>query len=255
MPYFKSGEGKIFYRAQGAGTALVFIHGALGSHNLWERQVPLFSSKYRVVTLDVRGHGSSFKPHTGYQLQKMLEDIRGLLNYLSIRKAVLIGSSMGGVIAQMFACEDPSRVKALVLVGTLAKAIWFGKADQHAKTVASEGYNKGVISWFTPDSKRKDIRMALLAASKVSPYFLTGVILENPNWDIRKDLSRIVAPTLVIVGKEDTNTTPVRESRIIHRLIANSIMRIVPGAGHLVMLEKPEVFNEMLYRFLKENRL
>ena len=254
MPYFTTREGKIFYDEKGSGAnSLVFIHGAQGSHRLWERQVPFFSSEYRVISLDVRGHGSSFKPKTGYQMEKMVEDVRKLLDYLDTKKAVLIGSSMGGVIAQMFAYTYPKRVIALGLVGTLAKAVWLDAPEKHAEGVARNGYEKGVRSWFTPHSKRRDIQFALVEGARVSPHFRTGVILENPEWDIRNKISRIAVPTLIVVGKEDINTTPVKESKIIHRKIPNSTMHIIPSAGHLVMLEQPEIFNKMLYEFLKAN--
>lgn len=254
LSYFKSQEGKIFYRRFGTGEVnLVFVHGAMGSHRLWEKQVPFFSTRYKLLLIDVRGHGGSFKPRRGYQMERMVEDLRTLLDYLHIEDTILVGSSMGGVIVQKFAYKYPSMVKALVLVGTLAKAIWLGEAKEYAKRVASEDYKKGVQSWFTPNSKTKDKKFALNQASRVSPHFRSGVILDNPDWDIRKQISNITVPTLIIVGNEDVNTTPVKESKTIHKLIKSSEIRIVPKAGHLVMLEDPENFNQILSSFLAKN--
>jgi 3-oxoadipate enol-lactonase len=254
LPYFESQEGKVFYRLFGKGElTLVFVHGAMGSHRLWEKQVPFFSKRYSLLLIDVRGHGNSSKPRSGYQMERMVEDLHMLMDYLRIEDAVFIGSSMGGVIVQKFACKYPSRVKALVLVGTLAKAIWLGKAQEYAKRVASEDYKIGVRSWFTPNSEANDEEFALNEASRVSRYFRSGVILDNPDWDIRKQISNITAPTIIIVGKDDVNTTPVEESKIIHRLIKSSEIRIVPKVGHLVMLEDRENFNQILSSFLAKN--
>jgi pimeloyl-ACP methyl ester carboxylesterase len=250
MPYLNLGkERKIFYKVQGKGTPLVFLHGAHGSHNLWNRQLPFFS-KFKIVTMDMRGHGTSFKPRTGYRLESMVEDVIVLINHLRIKDAVFVGSSMGGVVAQMIGAMHPSRVKALVLVGTLAKAAWMGEAKEVAKKGKLEGYQPGVRIWFTPKSDPGDIKIALREASKASPFFSTRVILENPNWDIRGEISKIKAPTLIIVGSEDFDTTPVRESEEIHGLIAHSEMDIVPEAGHLVMLEKSDEFNKIVADFL-----
>jgi 3-oxoadipate enol-lactonase len=254
MPRLDLGKGrKIFYTVQGKGTPLVFLHGAHGTHNLWKRQLQAFSPKYKVVTMDMRGHGASFKPRSGYRLEDMVEDVMALINHLRIKSAVFIGSSMGGVIAQMIGFEYPSRVGALVLVGTLAKAAWMGEAEEIAKKAKSEGYERGVRVWFTPKSNPKDVEIALREASRVTPFFSVGVILENPGWDLRDQLSKIKAPTLIIVGKEDLETTPVIESRIIHRLIPGSKMQIVSKVGHLVMLEAPDAFNKLLGDFLNDS--
>jgi 3-oxoadipate enol-lactonase len=265
-PYFHSPEGKLYYALQApraaspsvsSASTLVFIHGAFGSHRLWDRQVPFFSSlSYRVLTLDVRGHGSSFKPRAGYELDRMVEDVRALLEHLKITTAVFVGSSMGGVIAQMIAIKYPKRVTALVLVGTLAKAVWLGRAAEYAKAGGStDGYKRGVRSWFTPHSDRRDVQIALREAAKASRRFGAGVILQNPSWDIRVRITKISAPTMIVVGGGDVNTTPVAESREIHHLIKNSEMFVVPEVGHLVMLERPDRFNELMEDFLIRRKL
>lgn len=254
MPYFAVGKGrKIFYKVEGAGTPLVFLHGAHGSHKLWNRQLPFFSPKYKIINVDMRGHGASFKPRTGYKLESMVEDVMALLDHLQIKSAVFVGSSMGGVLAQMIGFMHPSRVKALVLVGTLAKAAWMGEAEEMAKKAKSQGYKPGVKIWFTPQSNPKDVQIALREASKATPFFTTRVILENAKWDIRDELSQIKAPTLIIAGAEDYETTPVKESEEIHGLIAHSQLHVVPKAGHLVMLEKADEFNALVGDFLTQN--
>ena len=256
MPYLNlGGRGKMFYKSQGKGSALIFIHGAYGSRNLWNRQISFFSSRYNVITLDLRGHGLSFKPRSGYELDKMVDEVIMLLDHLKIENAVFVGSSMGGVISQMIGIKYPLRVRALVLVGTLAKAAWYGHATEIAETALAGGYQKGITGWFTPQSSEEHIKVALREGSKTSQFFLRGVILQNPNWDIREEISAIRAPTLILVGKGDVNTTPVRESRIIHRKIPHSQMKIVSNSGHLVMLEQSEVFNRTVDEFLVENQL
>ena len=151
MPFLNLGERrKMFFKSQGKGNALIFIHGAYGSHNLWSKQVSFFSSRYNVINLDLRGHGLSFKPRSGYELDKMVDDVMTLLDHLKIKNAIFIGSSMGGVISQMIGIKYPRRVRALILVGTLAKAAWYGHATEIADTALAGGYQKGIKAWFTP---------------------------------------------------------------------------------------------------------
>ncbi|MFI5421121.1 MAG: alpha/beta fold hydrolase, partial [Nitrososphaerales archaeon] len=102
------------YFDKGTGIPLVFIHGALGSKDLWKNQVDALSKQYRVIAFDVRGHGDSTKPEEGYGPKSMLGDLSAFLDHLKLDHAVLIGSSMGGVLAQMFCLSNPDRVLALV---------------------------------------------------------------------------------------------------------------------------------------------
>jgi pimeloyl-ACP methyl ester carboxylesterase len=257
LPYFQASKSKtkMYFEDKGSGIPLVFIHGAVGSHKLWMKQVPYFSKKYRVVTLDLRGHGLSSEPSDGYHLAKMAEDVIALMNYLDIEKAVIIGSSMGGVITQMIGVRYPSRVFALVLVGTLARAIWYGKAREHIEKSRSSDFRPGVRSWFTPKSDQKHIQLAIKVASESAKSFRAGVIEDNPKWDIRKDIVKLHVPTMIVVGKGDLNTTPISESVIINKLVRGSELSVVDNAGHLVMLERPRVFNRIMKDFLEEHHL
>ncbi|MFI5422021.1 MAG: alpha/beta fold hydrolase, partial [Nitrososphaerales archaeon] len=89
MPFLNLGERrKMYFKSQGKGSPLVFIHGAYGSHNLWNHQVSFFSPRYNVITMDLRGHGSSFKPRSGYELDKMVDEVMMLLDHLKIENAV-----------------------------------------------------------------------------------------------------------------------------------------------------------------------
>jgi len=182
----------------------------------------------------------------------MVADIVALLDHLKIKRSVIIGSSMGGVLGQMLCFMHPSRVRALILVGTLAKAIWLGHAQQYVRRILRRGPDKGVREWFAPKAKKRNIDFALHEARKTSRHFGVGVVLANSSWDIRDKLPTIRAPTLIIVGKEDKRTTPVTESREMHSLIKDSEMKIVSGAGHLVMLDRPDVFNNLMLSYLEK---
>jgi len=110
----------IHCQVSGEGPAVTLLHGYTGSHQDWARQIPLLSKKYRVVTLDWRGHGKSEAPSAAsdYSFELLIQDVYSLLRHLGIDKSCIVGHSMGGFIALELALRYPDEVSALVLVDT-----------------------------------------------------------------------------------------------------------------------------------------
>ena len=108
----------IHYQVSGEGPAVTLLHGYTGSHQDWVRQIPLLSKKYRVVTLDWRGHGKSeaLSAASDYSFELLIQDTYGLLRHLGIHTSCIVGHSMGGFIALELALRYPDVVSALVLV-------------------------------------------------------------------------------------------------------------------------------------------
>ena len=252
VPIFSREGINMSYVDSGFGVPIVFVHGALGSKNLWRKQVGPFSNKYRVIAIDVRGHGESSKPEVGYGPNEMLLDLDGLLDHLGINRMVLVGSSMGGVLAQLYCLSHQERVLALVLVGSLARAHWLVSQEEYSRTPFDDIIEKGVLQWFTRYSSQQDIDFALEQARKSSPNFIRNAVHDFGNFDFSSRLGAIRKPTMIIVGRED-RTTPPEEADIIHKGILNSELSIVPETGHLVMLEQPETFNLLVLNFLEGN--
>ena len=148
-----------------------------------------------MVAPDQRGHGDSDKPISGYGLSEYVNDIKELMNHLELRHAVFAGSSMGGVIAQGFAIRYPQRCKALILVGTLARAIWLGKKESYIEETLAETIPAQVRNWFGTYSNPAHIRYAIRQARKTSPNFHESVVRDFGNFDLRKSLHSIEAPT------------------------------------------------------------
>ena len=126
MANFYNRNIRINYLDKGAGRPIITLHLALASHRVWTRQFEAFSNRYRMIAIDFRGHGDSDKPKHGYDPVNLVKDIELLMSHLGLAKTLIIGSSMGGVIAQLFYFSRPAAVEALILVGTLAKAVWWG---------------------------------------------------------------------------------------------------------------------------------
>ena len=125
MPYFEGVFGKIFYTKKGKGFPVILIPGMGASHQEWFQQFSALSKEFRVISLDNAGSGKSVHPDCEISILEMAEDLHRLVAHLSLEKAVLVGSSMGGLIAQCYLELHPDSVAGVVLSAT------FGHVDQH----------------------------------------------------------------------------------------------------------------------------
>ncbi|MEM4968172.1 MAG: alpha/beta hydrolase, partial [Nitrososphaerota archaeon] len=115
MPYLRD---EIYYEVYGEGRPLVLIHGAWASHEWWRMQIPELSKYYKVVAMDVRGHGKSARLEKPTTVEKLAEDLDMLLDHLKVDEVVMIGWSMGGMISTQYYFMHPEKVKALILLAS-----------------------------------------------------------------------------------------------------------------------------------------
>jgi 3-oxoadipate enol-lactonase len=249
--------GDTFVRISGQGFPLVFVHGFTTTSEFWKEQVEEFSKSYRVIRMNLPGHGPSPAPTSrGYRIEDFVEDVARVFQELSVDRAVLIGLSMGGIIAQKTAVKYPHLVKALVLVDTTAHGTGAdATADAFLAVVDKRGANKAIQD-LSDLSFGSSATPALIEWARreviQSPEFVARAAIRSiSDTDTRSSLSQIKAPTLVIAGEED-RVTPPGESEILAKGIRNSTLSIIPEAGHFSMLEKPAAFNRILKRFLDE---
>jgi len=249
------------YSDQGRGLPLVFLHAFPFNRTMWEPQLTALSSRFRVVTVDLRGHGESDAPLWRYTLDLFADDVSGLLDHLSIQQAVLIGLSMGGYLIFSFYRRYADRVKGLVLADTRAEpdspeqTAWRIRLAQRvyqegAGAVAAEMLPKllAPTSYQTNPALVQKVR-AIMVDSRIS-----GIVGDLMAISERSDavplLSTITCPTLVLVGEMDALTTPAENKRIADG-ISGARFQIIPSAGHLSNLEQPEVFSEAVRSFLE----
>jgi len=245
--------GDTFVRISGQGFPLVFVHGFTTTSEFWREQAEEFSKAYRVIRINLPGHGASPAPTSrSYCLEDFVEDVARVFRELSIEKAVLIGLSMGGIVAQKFALKYPHLLKALVLVDTTSHGIG-PDATAVLANADKRGFKKAV-------EDLSDISFS----SSASPALLEWArreVIQTPEFvaraadrslhdaDTRGSLSQIKVPTLVIAGEED-RVTPPQESEVLAKGISDSTLALIPGAGHFSMLDNPVAFNRILRRFI-----
>jgi pimeloyl-ACP methyl ester carboxylesterase len=236
MPKENVKEIEMYYEVIGEGENLLLIHGLGSSTRDWEFQVPVFSQKYQVITIDLRGHGNSNKPKGPYSMQMFAADIAELLKKLGIKSTHVLGISLGGGIAFQFAVDYPSLVKSLIIVNAGIEIKKMGKVLAPRLFIKPEQEDlrqKLIERWAENDKK------AYLSSMRA----LIG-------WSVRDQLNKINCPTLVIGSDEDYAPSSVKEEYTA--LLSNAKFIEIQDARHAVPVEKPKEFNEIVMNFLIE---
>ncbi|MDT7725364.1 MAG: 3-oxoadipate enol-lactonase [Actinomycetota bacterium] len=238
---------------------VVVFSGSLGSDlRMWELQVePLVQNGFRVVRYDHRGHGDSPVPEAPYSIADIGEDLIGLLDTLDVRRAHVVGLSLGGMTGMWAAANAPERIASLVLCCTSAKLGPPKNWSDRASAVRANGTGSiaaGVVSrWFTPmyhqmfPEQVGHFRQMVTDTSDVGYAACCGAI---EHMDLTGDLPKISAPTLVISGAEDRATPPDHGQRIAEA-IPGARLEIVEGAAHLGNVEQPTRFTQLILEHLK----
>jgi 3-oxoadipate enol-lactonase len=252
---------RLEYTDQGAGTPIVLLHAFPLTRTMWAPQIDSFSTKFRTIAVDLRGHGGSSQGHTPYTLEDLATDIKDLLDHLTIQQAIFVGLSMGGYILMAFYRLYPERVKGLVLADTRAQADTpEGRAGRFEMIRTAETQGANAIA---------DIMIPRLLSAhtiKNNPELVCNVramIVHNPVETIVADLramaerpdsvpllTTIARPTLVLVGELDQGTPP-SDARFMAERIPDAHFIMLPDAAHLSNLENPEAFNQSVLLFVE----
>lgn len=232
---------RIWYAAYGSGAPVILLHGGLGNAGNWGYQVPaLLERGYRAVVIDSRGHGRSTRDERPYTYQQMAGDVLAVMDALGIPRAAFVGWSDGAVIALLlaeqaperaagvfyFACNmDPSGVKAFEFTPTLGRCIHRHKLD-HANLSAAPG-----------DFDALSEAVGLMQRTQ-------------PNYTA-EDLGRIRVPVAVAQSEFDEFIKP-EHAQYLARALPNAEYVFLAGVSHFAPLQRPELFNEEMLRFLEK---
>ena len=260
MPKTRVNDIEIAYEDVGCGPAIVLIHCYPFNRSLWADQVTALTDRYRVLTLDLRGHGETESSPGTSTMNLMAQDISALMDELRIDRAVIGGLSMGGYVALAFYHLFPHRVEKLLLADTRAQAdTEEGKATraQQVQQILADGMagiaNAMLPKLLSPEtvSKRPEIvkrvrDMMMHTNPQGAAAALRGMAEREDQTD---RLSEINVPTLIVVGKEDP-ITPVADSEKMHDAIAGSQLVVIENASHVSNIEQADQFNRVLQDFL-----
>jgi pimeloyl-ACP methyl ester carboxylesterase len=251
----KANDVELYYKEKGKGSPIVFVHGWMEDYSTWNSQIEYFSKNHRAIAYDQRGHGRSDKPKKGYSIQTLSDDLYNFTQKLNIGQFTLVGHSMGGMTAMVFALDHPDKVSKLVLVGTGAKSaasmriiLW---ALIHALPYSTFTDGSADFKYYKPSESIK--AEAVERALRTPKYAACECLKEfSTYYDIRDRVSSITVPTLIIVGDKDT-ATPVKMSRYLRQQIEGSKLAIIPDSKHMPMIDDADMVNEVIDEFINGN--
>ncbi|SMQ85327.1 3-oxoadipate enol-lactonase [Devosia lucknowensis] len=249
----------LHYRLSGpqGAPALVFVNSLGTDARIWDEVIALLSQTYLCLSYDKRGHGISDVPVGDYSLDDHLDDLSGLLDHTGIDGAVLVGVSIGGIIAEGMALRAPHRVHGLVLCCTAPRMgdapMWTARIE----TVRGAGLGAMVDAimerWFSPTFRAERTEELggwrnLFLRTDPEGYANTCATLRDT--DLTDAISAIAAPTLIVGGDADL-AAPLDLVRN-GLAIPGSRLEVLPGVGHIPSIEQPAILGRLIDDFLKE---
>jgi pimeloyl-ACP methyl ester carboxylesterase len=260
MPHQSINKVNYFYHEAGHGLPVVLLHGFPLNHLIWKHQVHDLASVCRVITPDLRGFGHSHDANP-FTIQSLAEDVYILLSNIRALPCVIGGLSMGGYVALAYERHYSSTLRGLMLIDTRASADNAeGRAGRDAmielartsgSSAVAEKMMPRMLSPGTAES-RPEVVAELKAMMENTPAttIAHAQAAMRDRADFSPTLSRIAAPTLIIVGDSDALTPPVF-SQEMHAAIAGSTLATISGAGHMAPMEQPQQVSRAIRQFLK----
>ena len=261
MPVTVTEHTSIDYDIQGEGPALVLINGLGFGRWGWFKQVPALSRHFRTITFDVRGERD-----LDGGVGTLAQDVVDLLDHIGVRKAHVLGASLGGFVAQELALQRPDIVDRLVLVCTSyggrglesmsprALADMVGWGSFSAEGAARRGLETATSEAYRADHEEefeRILRWRLADSPSLAAYY--GEAVAGSRFDVSGDVGHITSPTLVIHGSED-RYVPVANAAALAEAIPGAKLRVLGDAGHLVFIERAADVNREVVSFLKPRR-
>jgi pimeloyl-ACP methyl ester carboxylesterase len=238
------------------GQPIVFLHGGGDSWHSWLRVYPRIPAKYHVYSVTLRGHGLSDHPPTGYSRLDFANDIVAFLDQLHIEKPVIVGHSLGTLVAQAVAVIAPDHVSKLVLVGAPAELPKTDAVKEISERTANP--DKAVDANFARDFQFSTVFNPLPAdfaeivvkdAQQLQDYVWHELGKALAADHFVDQISKIKAPTLLLWGDRDTLVDRAQEDLLLSK-ITSAKLKVYPNTGHGLHWEKPEEFTQDLLAFI-----
>ena len=255
MPVLTHAGVTLHYDRAGSGPAVLLIHGWNCNRTFWSRQVQALRDHHTVVTVDLRGHGTSSRPRTGYGIGVMADDLAQLVRALGVSSVAVVGWSMGGMVAQELAKRLGDKARALVLVCTTAGGLG-DDAERVAavkKTIADDyrAYARVfAASFFKLGTEAPSYAWAAEQTQKAAPAVAQACLDSIVGFDQRKTLAKVKTPTTILHGRHDT-LIPFSHGEVLAKGIKGAKLVPFDQSGHAPFLEEPDAFNEALAKAVR----
>lgn len=262
-------EGRtIHYATEGAGPPLLLLHGPPLDHRLWAQAIPYLSGRFRVVAPDLPGFGRTPAGEGDGAPEQLVRAVGSFVTALRMVPCAVAGASLGGGVALGLAARYPERVTSLVAVSSLGLTWWPETAQARAARalrsvpgllplamrLAPRAHARGFLETALGDGRPPDEELVAAVAATLGTSAgrraLSGVLARLDDWRyLRRQLGAVRAPTLLVWGERDAVYGLPAAERLRHAIPGSRLMTL-PGAGHLLPLERPAELAEIMRRFL-----
>ncbi len=246
------------------GAPVVTLSNSLSTDfSMWDEQAAILASQYRLLRYDTRGHGRSDVTPAPYSMELLADDVAGLLDALGIKKTHFVGLSLGGMTAQVLALRRPDLISSLCLSATTCLPPYHGPKiwEERIASIRETGRFDHMLApmmdrWLSMTFRREStgrydqIKDMVL---RTPPEGYIGCSRAIAGFDVRARLHEIAVPTMIVAGEEDPGTT-VEDAQMIQAGIKGSTLTVVPGARHLLNVDRPAIFTPLLTDWLARNR-
>ncbi len=253
----------LFYEFHGPedGELLILNNGVFMNTTSWAFQLPDLSRRYRVLTYDMRGQGQSDHPASDYSLEQHGEDLAALMDALGLGKAHMVGTSYGGELNLVMGIHHPERCRSLTIIASVSHsdpllaaiierwriAASLGDGPRFFRLIYADTYSESFLVSrpdLIPMAEQRYALLDLPAAVRLIESF--------QRFNVTTDLGKIEVPTCIVAAEQDV-LKPRRYAKIMHQAIAGSEFHLIPGAGHVVVLEKAAEVNTIILGFLAKH--
>jgi pimeloyl-ACP methyl ester carboxylesterase len=255
------------YREYGKNTdpAVFMIHGLGLNKDVWQWQIPVLQNDYHVISYDLYGHAQSVAPTENPSLSLFSKQLSGLMDFLEIDRATLVGFSLGGMITRKFAQDAPERTDRLVILHSphlrtsAAQSAIMDRVEQARLYGSAATVEAALERWFTAGFKASnpvlmDLVRSWVLANKTDVYHTIYRVLVEGIDEIIAPNPAISCPTLVVTGDQDFGNGPEMSNAIGGEILGSDV-RIVSGLRHMGLAENPTVVNHLIIDFLKATLL
>jgi 3-oxoadipate enol-lactonase len=263
VPSIEVNQAVLNYESLGQGEPLLLIHGLGSSIRDWENQIPYFAERYRVVALDLRGHGKSDKPPGPYSSKLFAEDIAELIRLLDIGPAHVVGLSLGGFVACQLAVDHGDLVRTLVVVNSvpdlprgtfrdrfrIGSTVWLRQLM--VRFLGMRALGRFLGKKLFPRADQEKLRQTFIErwAENDKQAYLSS-LATVPTWNLGHKLNSIICPTCLVSGEHDFFPLALKE--VCAGKMPDARLIVIEDSGHFTPMDEPKRFNEAVMEFLSK---
>ena len=256
---------RLFATAMGSGPDVVLLHPTPADHAFWLPVASLLEDRYRLILMDLRGHGRSTLG-TGISMQILAEDVHAMLRAMQVERAAFVGCSIGGYVLYEYWRRFPAEVEAMAPICGKPQPDSAANREKRQEWMQAAQQPGGLGKFFDqmadtlvgPTAQKRHPEIRAAARAMMEPVTLDAMLAVQRGLAARPDsvptLETIAVPVCAIAGGEDQSSTPA-EMRVIDERISAAEFHLLPNAGHYAPLEQPRTVADLLRNFLGRRHL